>query len=491
MKKSVSKWKVWILLSSLMAAIGLIIFALLPTKFSMAEEKSLADEFFGMLTYRGSAYRDSPQLRPEVAKAEKLSVAWTFKTSAYSKGWGTGSGWTGQPLIVHWTKAQKEVMKFSQAVIDNDNFTEVIFGSLDGSIYFVDLASGKESRPPIRMGNPIKGTLAIHGEGLPILYVGNGIPEKSPFGLRLYSLIDQKEIFFVTDHPKAWNAFDSSGLFIPEEDRLVTAGENGLFYDIKLNAKLENGKLTVKPTVKTLRLYAGAESSVSRATIQDKVYYFCSDNKGNFYKIDAKTLKIKWRFNLGDDADATPVLAEETVGDKEVLVAYVGTEVDRQGKEGSARFFKLNLTEEKAIWQKSFKAASAGEGLAKSDGGIIAPVVLGSGESTHMVFVGVNRWKSVEGGTVVAMDRASGKILWTKNLKTRFWSAMTAVLDNENRQHLVVTDRSGEVYLLESKDGKVNDQVSRNAYTEASLTGIGPYVLSTTRTGILYCYVIQ
>lgn len=463
----------------------------LPLRFSMAEEQTLADEFYGVLTYRGSAYRDSPQLKPEVAKAEKLSVAWTFKTSAYSKGWGTGSGWTGQPLIVHWTKAQKALMKLPQSYIDNDRFTEVIFGSLDGSIYFVDLASGKESRPPIRMGNPIKGTLAIHGEGLPILYVGNGIPEKSPFGLRLYSLIDQKEIFFVTDHPKAWNAFDGSGLFIPEEDRLVTAGENGLFYDIKLNAKLDNGQMIIKPTVRTLRLLAGAESSVSRATIADKVYYFCSDNQGNFYKIDAQSLKIKWRFNLGDDADATPVIAEEMINGREVVVAYSGTEVDHQGKEGRARFYKLNLTDEKALWEKSFKAASAGEGLAKSDGGIIAPAVLGKGESEHMVFVGVNRWRSLEGGTVVALDRASGKTLWTKDLKTRFWSGMTTVVDQENRQHLVVTDRSGEVYLLEGKDGNINNQVSRRAYTEASLSGIGPYVLSTTRTGVLYCYIIQ
>ena len=82
-------------------------------------------------------------------------------------------------------------------------------------------------------------------------------------------------------------------------------------------------------------------------------------------------------------------------------------------------------------------------------------------------------------------------LLWTKDLKTRFWSGMTTVVDQENRQHLVVTDRSGEVYLLEGKDGNINNQVSRRAYTEASLSGIGPYVLSTTRTGVLYCYIIQ
>ncbi len=451
----------------------------------------LENQFYGILTYRGNAYRDMPQYQPQVKRAEKIKTAWVFKTTGFSKTWGTGSGWTGQPLIVHWTKEQKQLMKLDKIFVEDPNFTEVIFGSLDGKVYFVNLANGKETRTAIDVGNPIKGTLSIHSTGLPILYVGNGIPDKKPFGLRLYSLIDKKEIYFTTDHPKAWNAFDSSALFIPEEDKLVVGGENGYFYEIKLNSELKDGKLSIRPLERKIRLLAGVESSVSRAQIADRYYYFCSDNKGNFYKIDEKAFKVTWRLALGDDTDATPVLANEKLGKEKILMAYVGTEVDRQGKFGKSRFYKLDLQHEKIIWQKAFSASSAGEGIGKSDGGIIAPAVLGMGETENQVYFGVNRWRSKEGGSVVSLDRKTGKTLWVKDLNTRFWSGMTSVVDEKNNQRLIATDRGGQVYLMDAKSSKTLDVEKRNSYTESSLSGIGRYFLSTTRTGQLYCYYLE
>lgn len=454
-------------------------------------EKTPEEQFYGVLTYRGSEFRDQPHALMTLASANKLSFKWKFKMSGYSKTWGSGSGWTGQPLLVHWTRDQKEQMGLKEPYRSDDRFVELITGSLDGHIYFINTADGKETRKPIQLGNPIKGTLSLHSGGLPLLYVGNGIPDQSPFGMRLYNLITMKEVFFATDHPKAWNAFDSSALFIPEEDKMVVAGENGVFYELKLNAKLENKQLTIKPKVRSIRLKVGAESSVSRGAVDDRWYYFCSDNYGNFYKIDAETLKIKWQMPLGDDADATPVLAEETIGGKTVLVAYAGTEVDRQGKDGLARLFKLDLTHEKVLWQKGYPAISSGEGLAKSDGGIITPVLLGKGNASKVVFLGVNRWHSKEGGTLVALDRMTGKMLWQKELNTRFWSAMTGVMDQEEAFRIIVTTRDGQLSLIDGLTAKTLDVETRNAYTESSLSGMGNLVFSTTRTGYVYCYQIQ
>lgn len=453
--------------------------------------RTLEDEFYGVLTYRGSEFRDQPHYNMEIERAETLSLKWKFKMSAYSKTWGSGSGWTGQPLIVHWTREQKALMGFKEPYLSDENFVELITGSLDGHIYFLSTKDGKETRKPIDIGNPIKGTLSLHSGGLPLLYVGNGIPDQAPFGLRLYNLITMKEVYFVTDHPKAWNAFDSSALFIPEEGRMVVAGENGLFYELTLNSSLVKNQLIIKPKLRTLRLKAGAESSVSRGEVDGRWYYFCSDNHGNFYKIDAETLKIKWQMSLGDDADATPVLAEETINGHQVLVAYAGTEVDRQGKNGLARLFKIDLSHEKVLWQKGYPAISSGEGLAKSDGGIITPVLLGKGQAKSTVFIGVNRWHSKEGGTLVALDRATGKLLWQKELNTRFWSAMTGVTDQLGAFRIIVTTRDGQLSLIDGKTAKVLDVEKRNSYTESSLSGMGNLVFSTTRTGYIYCYEIQ
>ncbi len=41
-----------------------------------------------------------------------------------------------------------------------ENFTEVIYASLDGKVYFLDLETGEKSRSVINVGNPIKGSLS-------------------------------------------------------------------------------------------------------------------------------------------------------------------------------------------------------------------------------------------------------------------------------------------------------------------------------------------
>ena len=70
-----------------------------------------------------------------------------------------------------------------------ENFTEVIYASLDGKVYFLDLETG-EKRSVINVGNPIKGSLSIDSRGIPMLYVGEGINESGVTGFNIYSLID-------------------------------------------------------------------------------------------------------------------------------------------------------------------------------------------------------------------------------------------------------------------------------------------------------------
>ena len=84
------------------------------------------------------------------------------------------------------------------ALTGRSGFTEVIQASLAGQVYFIDLKTGKASRNPISIGNPIKGSVAVHPYGVPMLYVGDGINETGKVGFRLFSLIDQKMLHFFT-----------------------------------------------------------------------------------------------------------------------------------------------------------------------------------------------------------------------------------------------------------------------------------------------------
>jgi len=102
----------------------------------------------------------------------------------------------------------------------NTDLVEVIYPTLDGNIYFLDLSDGNQTRDPIEIGYSTKGTGMIDPRGYPILYTGQGLnqngDEFAHHKYRIFSLIDQSEIYSITGTtPEAfriWGAFDPSGL---------------------------------------------------------------------------------------------------------------------------------------------------------------------------------------------------------------------------------------------------------------------------------------
>ena len=87
------------------------------------------------------------------------------------------TGWTGQPLIVHWPEAERKIMNIKPEFKEKD-LVEVIYPAMDGNIYFLDLETGKPTRDKIEVGFPMKGTGMVDPRGYPILYTGMGINEQ-------------------------------------------------------------------------------------------------------------------------------------------------------------------------------------------------------------------------------------------------------------------------------------------------------------------------
>ena len=67
-----------------------------------------------------------------------------------------GSGWTGQP-----------------AVVERDDGVEVIVGTYDKQVHFLDGATGRERRPPFATGDIIKGSVTVDPDGYPLVYIGS------------------------------------------------------------------------------------------------------------------------------------------------------------------------------------------------------------------------------------------------------------------------------------------------------------------------------
>jgi hypothetical protein len=205
----------------------------------------------GIITFRGNNYRDSPSYGTADVALGKLVLEWSVPSGSVPKTGGegswTGSGWTGQPLIVKWPEDTKQIMNLKETKKADPDLVEVIYPCLDGRIYFLDLKDGTATRPVIESGGgPFKGTGSLYPDGTPMLFVGHGdgAPNREPVKARLYSLIDQKQLYSFGTKPDAlsfrsFHAYDSSALFDVESDTIIEPGENGILYTIKLNTKYD------------------------------------------------------------------------------------------------------------------------------------------------------------------------------------------------------------------------------------------------------------
>jgi len=112
------------------------------------------NEIDGVTTFRGNNYRNSASFGSANVREEKLEKVWSIKIG-YIDTW-TGVGWNGQPAIVKWSNELRKKMNLFQDKKDKNDLKEVIYATLDGKIYFLDLDDGSYTRNPINVGAPLK-----------------------------------------------------------------------------------------------------------------------------------------------------------------------------------------------------------------------------------------------------------------------------------------------------------------------------------------------
>ncbi|MDE6325769.1 MAG: hypothetical protein K2M02_06325 [Duncaniella sp.] len=269
----------------------------------------------GAFTFRKGASRRSDFGGRVSGRPDTVVVDWRFTTGVDNREtdfgtWGGGSGWTGQPLYVAWPDSCTARFKAGGYAP-----REIIVGSLDGNVYFVDYETGSASREPVSVGNPIKGTVSLDPTLNGNLYVGQGIPAERPFGALVIDLFSHRVSHFFPEDPAAlrrWGAYDSSPVRVGRF--LFRPGENGSVYkfvvspgDLKLHSVL---RYTVN----------GAAPGIESSMGVYRNYGYVADNHGNIICINLDTMRPVWRYPLGDDTDATPVV--EVENDRPVI--YVG-----------------------------------------------------------------------------------------------------------------------------------------------------------------------
>lgn len=438
----------------------------------------------GILTFRGNNMRDSPTYGYSEINNEALEKIWSFNTGR-NEDWGGGAGWTGQPAIVHWDDEIRQLMNIHEEFKEKD-LVEVIQASLDGNIYFFDLDSGKQTREPIVNGNPIKGSVSVDSRGYPLLYVGEGIPEKETIGFNLYSLIDHSILFHGSGLDpfayRGWGASDGSALFNRDYDTLILGGENGLIYNYKLNTTFdsEKGTIAVNPTVIKYR-YAidnntgnpqqGIESSL--VAYDDTVLF--TDNGGSVQALNVNTMKPKWALAQTDDTDSTPVLE---ISDGTPYL-YTGTEVDNIGHDGNSKIRKIHGITGEILWEREYPAFYHKE----VNGGILATPVVGKHGISNLIIFTIARVGHMESGLMVALDKESGEEIWKWKMPYYSWSSPIDVYTDHGKGYLLQGDAKGTMHLLNAMDGSVITTLELGANIESSPAVYKNIMVVPTRGG--------
>lgn len=436
----------------------------------------------GIFAFRGNARRDADMKGRVKGRPSEITVDWDFKTAFDNRdngsrqGWGGGSGWTGQPVYVEWPDSLASRWQEKGYLAKDFSGKEIIVGSLSSNLYFIDFETGRQSREPIYVSNPIKGSVSLDPTLNGNVYVGHGIPNERPFGAIVVDLNSHRVADIHPEDPKSprhWGAYDSSS--VRAGQFVFRPGENGVIY--KFHATPGGQKLHSAMSYTANGIGPGIEASMS---IYGN-YGFTADNRGYIVCTNLNTMKPVWVYALGDDTDSTPVV---TVEDGHPYL-YTGSEIDLSNR-GYARYVKLDALDGSVVWEREVPGRRFDTGGKHFDGGFYASTLPGMGNASNLMMVNVVENLKGQNGKFIALDRKTGETVYEVPLKHYAWSSPVGFL-NENDEMFVLTgDCAGNMYLIDAKDGSLIATKAVGANFESSPVVSGSSAVVGSRGDRIY-----
>lgn len=456
-------------------------------------------EIEGIVTFRGDNFRSGAAYGTAAVSSKTLTKAWSKSTSGLSDSDGiywSGSGWTGQPLIVKWPEAtRKNISAMYDWAREKEGLVEVIYATLDGHVYFYELTSGEYTRDPLNLGLNYKGAGALDPRGYPILYVGSGVDSVNGRSrVKVVNLIGNSVMFEFghneTFANRGWHMFDSSPLVSAETDQLIYPGENGILYIIHLNTKYneQTGELSVDPDNIVKWKYNGVRSGSrywlgveSSAAIINN-YIFLADNGGNLMCLDLNTLELVWVQDVLDDTNCSPVVDVE---DGHPYI-YISTSFHygwRSYSTAAIPIFKIDAETGEIVWRTDYTCYTVQD----LSGGVQGTIAVGKNKLSDMIFVPIARTPGASSGTLAALKKDTGEVVWEKETSMYSWSSPVDFYDADGNGYLLYCNSGFNMFLIDGKTGEQLDYMNLGGNIEASPAMYGNYAVVGTRAMRTYC----
>ena len=460
-------------------------------------------ELEGVIGFRGNNFRTGAAYGTANVSSKTISTLWTRSTSGLSDTDGsywTGSGWTGQPLIVKWPdETRKNMTAMYDWAKEKNDLVEVIYCTLDGHVYFYELSTGEYTRDPLNLGFNFKGAGALDPRGYPILYVGAGVDSVNGRSRAFVVNLIDNSVMFEFGHNetfanRGWHMFDSSPLVSAETDQLIYPGENGILYIIHLNTKYneQTGELSVDPDNIVKWKYSGVRSGSrywlgvesSAAVINN--YIFLADNGGNLMCLDLNTLELVWVQDTLDDTNCSPVVDIE---DGHPYI-YISTSFHygwRSYSTAAIPIWKIDAETGEIVWRTDYTCYTVQD----LSGGVQGTIAVGKNELSDMIFVPIARTPGASSGTLVALNKETGEEVWKKETTMYSWSSPVDFYDKDGNGYLIYCNSGFNMFLLDGKTGEELDYINLGGNIEASPAIYGNYVVVGTRTMRTYCVEVK
>ncbi len=428
-------------------------------------------------TFRGDNFRTGATYGTASISNETISEEWSVPVGSFNT-W-SGCGWTGQPLLVQWDAETRQIMNLYEDKKDKDGLVEIIYATLDGYIYFLDLDDGSYTRDRMYVGMNFKGAGAVDPRGYPLMYVGSGdyVENMSP---RMYiiSLIDctvLAEMGYSESYiPRSWNAYDSSPLVSGETDTLIWPGENGQLYTIDLNTQYDKaaGTISVDPKVVAKGSYNpdrfGSYSywvGMEDSCVVVGNYLYVSENGGLFFCVDLNTMELVWVQDTKDDSNSTPVFewGEDNNG---YLYTAPSLHWTAEGGWGEISIYKLDAQTGEIVWEHPWDCGTVED----VSGGVQSSPLLGrKGTNIEgLIIYSISRTPELYDGRLVAFHTSDGSVAWECELPYYGWSSTTAVYGDDGTVYLIQACSDGTVLLIDGATGEKLDRTNLGSTIEAS-----------------------
>jgi len=445
----------------------------------------------GIFTFRGGNQRNSPIRGVLNSRPKTIRKDWEFKTAIDSMNgnfgyWGGGAGWTGQPLVVNWNKNElAQLSGLKETFLNRNELKEIIQISLSGNIYFLDFETGIETRPHLSIRNPIKGTPSIDPKNKDLLYVGHGIPHRGEMAWRVFHLKKQTllhEEFLPSSFAyRKWGACDASPLIDTTSSTMIWPTESGVIYRHNFSdnifEKIEQFRYRLSASS-----YQGIESSPSA---YKQLGYF-TDNGGNVFCADLRSMKPRWHFFNIDDSDASPVISIEN----EIPFVFIGNEVDKQGAEGFGYLRKLNGLTGKEVWKFEKKCYSS-HGEKVNNGGMLSTPLLGKEQAANIIYTIFSRTDTNAAGMLVAINKSNGSKLFEVPLSRYSWVSPIALYDKAGYPTLYVPTVNGLVFLIDGITGEVIFSQDMGCIFESSPIAWNNRIIQPARGNKIFSFVVE